>query len=207
MPVPSTKPAPASVAVPGRAVTARRGTRPRPCRRRREHTRRSPRTPERMASSAGVGSLSTMKARPMRVIRLVRECVTEEAAVRQRSVVLRTDEQVATSVRAVGAGQADICQPPEPHVVDGAQDAGRRAEGRDVDDLRPVREVEEAPEVDRVAVRREEQRCRVHLVGIEHERHCPRRRWLRSRAGSPPARLLPGVSTHASTARAKSRWS
>ena len=75
-----------------------------------------------------------------------------EPAVGQRAVVARPDEQVAPALRPVRARQAEVRHPPEPHVVDRAEDARRGPERRDVQHLRPGAEIDEAEEVDRVAV-------------------------------------------------------
>ena len=77
-----------------------------------------------------------------------------EAAVGQRAVIARSDDQVPAALAPVRARQAEVGDPPEPHVVDRAQDPRRRAERRHVDHHRPGGQVDEAEEVDRVAVRR-----------------------------------------------------
>ena len=91
-------------------------------------------------------------------------------AVGQRSVVTRSYHQVAAPFAPVRAGEADVGHPAEPHVVDRAEDARRSADRRDVDDHRSVGEVDERPEVDGVAVRRQEDRRRTHELGEEGER-------------------------------------
>jgi hypothetical protein len=45
-----------------------------------------------------------------------------EAAVRQRAVMTRPDNQITAVPRPVGTGQAEVGDPAEPQVVDGAQD-------------------------------------------------------------------------------------
>ena len=49
-----------------------------------------------------------------------------EAAVGQRPVVAGPDDQVPAALAAIRAGQADVGDPAEPHVVDRAEDARRR---------------------------------------------------------------------------------
>ena len=85
-------------------------------------------------------------------------------AVGQRAVVARADDQVAAAFAPVGAGQADVGDPPEPHVVDRAEEPRRGTERGQVDHHRPVRQVDEPPEVDGVAVGGQEQRRRVHQL-------------------------------------------
>ena len=48
-----------------------------------------------------------------------------EAALGQRPVVARGDQQVGAALAAVRAGQAEVGDPAEPHVVDEAQGVGR----------------------------------------------------------------------------------
>ncbi len=93
----------------------------------------------------------------------------EVSVVGQRSLVPRPDEQVAAALRPVGARQPEVGDPAEPHVVDGAEDPGRRPEGGHVDHHRAVGQVDEADEVEGVAVGGQEQRGRVHQRGEEED--------------------------------------
>ena len=92
------------------------------------------------------------------------------AAVGQRAVIARADDQVAATFSPIGAGQADVGDPSEPHVIDRAEESRWGAECWQVDHHRPVRQVDEPPEVDGVAVGGEEQRRRVHQLGEQQER-------------------------------------
>ena len=87
-----------------------------------------------------------------------------EAAVRQRPVIARSHDQVPAALPPVRARQAEVGDPPEPHIVDRAQDPRRRAERGHVEHHRPGAQVGEAEEVDRVAVPGQEQRRRVHQL-------------------------------------------
>ncbi len=49
-----------------------------------------------------------------------------EAALGQGTVIARTDDQIPRAGAAIGSGQADVGDPLEPHVIDGAEDPGRR---------------------------------------------------------------------------------
>ena len=92
-----------------------------------------------------------------------------KAAVGQRPVIARAHQQVLAALAAIGSGQADVGDPPEPHVVDRPEDRARRRHHRNVDHHRPVREIDERPEVDRVRVRGQEQRRRIHQLGEDQE--------------------------------------
>ena len=117
-----------------------------------------------MASTAGDGSLSTMNARPSTRTLEVVGVGHVVATVRQRPVVSRADDEVLAPLTTVGTGDAEVRDPAEPHVVDRAQDPRGGSERRYVDDHRAVREIDEAQEVDRVAVGGQEHRRRVHEV-------------------------------------------
>ena len=93
-----------------------------------------------------------------------------EAAVGQRTVVAGSHEQVPTARPTVRAGEADVGHPPEPHVIDRPEEPRGRPERRHVEHHRAVGQVDEAPEVDRVAVGGQEQRRRVHPLREEQER-------------------------------------
>ena len=88
-----------------------------------------------------------------------------EAAVGQRPVIPRADQQVLAALAAIRARKADIRHPAEPHVVDRPENRARRRHRRDVEHHRTVREIDEGPEVDRVRVRRQKERRRVHQLG------------------------------------------
>ena len=92
-----------------------------------------------------------------------------EAAVGQRPVIPWPHQQVLAALAAIRTGQADIRDPAEPHVVDRPQDRARRRHRRNVEHHRAGREVDERPEVDRVRVRRQEQRRRIHQLGVHQE--------------------------------------
>ena len=92
-----------------------------------------------------------------------------EAAVGQRLVIAGPHQQVLAALAAIRPGQAEVGHPAEPHVVDRSQDRARRRHHRNVDHHRPVREIDERPEVDRVRVRRQEQRRRIHQLGEDQD--------------------------------------
>ena len=71
----------------------------------------------------------------------------EVAAFRKRAVVVRSDDQVLAAPAAVRSWAADVDDPREPHVVDGAD-----AIGRLFDHHWPLREVDDGKVVDGVGV-------------------------------------------------------
>ena len=84
------------------------------------------------------------------------------ATLGQRAVVAGTDQQVAAALAAVGAGEPEVGDPAEPHVVDDAQGVFGGLQHQ-----RPAGEVEEGAEVDGVGVRGQEQRPGVHQLGAD----------------------------------------
>ena len=108
-----------------------------------------------------------MKARPRTRTRLVRVREMWKPAIGQRSVVSRTHDQVPATLGPVGAGDAKVGDPAEPHVIDSADDPGASSYGTS-STIGP-RSVDEADEVNRVAVRGQEQRRRVHQVGEQQD--------------------------------------
>ena len=87
----------------------------------------------------------------------------EIAAVGQRPVIIRADDQVLAAQPAVRARRADVDDPREPHVVDRA-DAARGL----LDHHRPLAQVEAGQVIDRVGIRGQEQRIRVHQFREDH---------------------------------------
>ena len=77
------------------------------------------------------------------------------AAVGQRPVIARPDEQEPAALAAIRARQPEVDDPAPPHVVEDPERLRRR-----LDDHRPRRQIDDADEVHRVGVRGQEQRLR-----------------------------------------------
>ena len=88
----------------------------------------------------------------------------EIPAFRQRAVVARRHDQVLAAFAAVGTGHSDVDDPAEPVVVDGAEKLGRRLQ-----DHGALGEIEDAHDVDRVRVGRQEQRLGIHQLGEDED--------------------------------------
>ncbi len=86
-------------------------------------------------------------------------------AVRQRPLVAGWNEQVAAALAAVRPRQAEVDDPPPPHIVDHSECLRRR-----LDDHRARREIDDAEEVDRVGVRGQEHRLRPHQLREDQDR-------------------------------------
>ena len=114
-----------------------------------EHGRRRRRDPaepglagqelgDRRADAAGLvgvdlGELPDRSAAGLRIVAVLQERAAEphdaggpgagdeKSALRQRAVVVRRQDQVLAAFAAIGAGQADVGDPAEPVVVDGAE--------------------------------------------------------------------------------------
>ena len=86
-----------------------------------------------------------------------------KAPLGHRTVITRRDQQVAAALSAVRAGQAEVGDPAEPHVVDDAQ-----AVRGGLQHQRTVGQVEEGDVVDRVGVSGQEQRPGVHQLREKH---------------------------------------
>jgi hypothetical protein len=81
------------------------------------------------------------------------------AAVGQRAVIARRDEQEPTALAAIRTRQAEIDDPLPPPVVEHSQRLRRR-----LDDHRPRSQIDHAEEIGRVGVRGQKQRCRIHQL-------------------------------------------
>jgi hypothetical protein len=114
-----------------------------------------------MASTAGAGSLSTMNARPIKHARVVRDLGHIEAALGQRPVIARpTSKYLPPSPRSGPGRPRSVTQRNHRSSIV-PQNGARRRHHWNVDHHRTVGEIDEAPEVDGVGVRRQEQRRRV----------------------------------------------
>ncbi len=92
-----------------------------------------------------------------------------ETAVGERPVIVRPHQEIPTALSAVRAGKTEVGHPPEPHVVDRAENPRRWIDRRDIEHHRSIGEVEKAPVVDRVAVPGQEHRRRVHQLREQRE--------------------------------------
>jgi hypothetical protein len=81
------------------------------------------------------------------------------AAVGQRAVVARREEQEPAALAAIRARQAEVDDPLPPPVVEHSERLRRR-----LDDHRPVSQIDHAEEIGRVRVRGQKQRCRIHQL-------------------------------------------
>ena len=88
----------------------------------------------------------------------------EEPALRQRTVVAGRQDQVFPTFTSVGPGQADVGDPAEPVVVDGAEKPGWHLQHHG-----PLGQIEDAEGIDGVRVGRQEQRLGVHQVGEDDD--------------------------------------
>ena len=88
----------------------------------------------------------------------------EEAALGQRAVIAGRHDQVLAALAAVGAWEADVDDPAEPHVVDGAEPLRRL-----LDHHRAIGQVHGGEVVDRVGIGGQEQRLRVHQLGEDDD--------------------------------------
>ena len=88
-----------------------------------------------------------------------------KATFRNRAVIARWQEQVSSAFAAIGAGEPDVDDPAEPHVVDGADPHGGL-----LDHHRALRQIHDAEVIDRIGVGREEQRLRIHQFGVNGDR-------------------------------------
>ena len=93
----------------------------------------------------------------------------EEAALGERAVVAGGNEEELAAGAAVGAGETEVDDPLEPHVVERAQRHRRR-----LDDHRAVVQVDDHEVVDGVGVRGQEPRRRVHQLREDQDACCPR---------------------------------
>ena len=102
---------------------------------------------------------------PRRVQHVVGLGVRDEiAALRQRPVIVRTDDQILAAQPAVRTGAADVDDPGKPHVVDGPDRVGRL-----FDHHRTVRQVDPAEVVHRVGVCGQIERTGVHQLGEDDD--------------------------------------
>ena len=87
------------------------------------------------------------------------QLVHEVPALRQFALVAGRHQQVPPALAPVGTGQAEVGHPAEPDVVDDAERQWRR-----LDHQRPLGDIQVDPEIDRVRIRGQEQRLRIHQL-------------------------------------------